>query len=746
MPDPVLPQFHCPVCSSEHLEWSAERGDRARVEFCAACGMGVLADRPADTSQFYTDCYYRQRDGKEPGYANYEFTAEHAVLWTALLIEALAPAGGSVLDIGCASGLLLRRLQGAWRRFGIEVNAGAAAVAREAGIQIIGRDVLASGLPEAYARAFDVITAIATYEHVLDIKAAVAASLAMLDPGGVLIFEVPLISETRDNSDWFNGSYEHIFYPTIRGIDGLFAAFPGVSLYGFEADIAGFSSSYLGVATRDPARFAEAQRLLRAMTLEDPQDLSQDETVLNLAYTVVHNFRPTPARILRLPELLERHFTPHLGTRLMQLWHHDATRAAAADWHELQARNWREAAEALQRQTTPEQHYSTEHPMQIGAAPSSSPAAQAGWPNPLVKQASADAGDAGILALLPFLVEGALSIAVLRALRAQGADVAVGYCLADTGGYARDRMADFAAENRLIDLSALHPAYLQDRLQRELAERRTKLVLQIGAFNLYPALPYLKQQDPALRLVDILYNEVGHTVNHFLYEACFNGVIVESNHMARFVRDNSTKLDPHVRVVTSGIDLGAFSPQPRHLQGHLRIGYIGRLSPEKNPLGFITLFECLAERVPLLTASIVGDGPTAEEVRRRVASSPMARKLTYLGRVESVAESLQALDVLVVPSTLDGRPNVVMEANACGVPVIGAPVGGIPELIEDGVNGYVAAPSETDRIASWLLDWAQHPDHLAAIRASSRKMAEARFDRRRMIADYAAAFTHFLQS
>jgi glycosyltransferase involved in cell wall biosynthesis len=73
-------------------------------------------------------------------------------------------------------------------------------------------------------------------------------------------------------------------------------------------------------------------------------------------------------------------------------------------------------------------------------------------------------------------------------------------------------------------------------------------------------------------------------------------------------------------------------------------------------------------------------------------------------------------------------------------------VGGIPELIEDGVNGYVAAPSETDRIASWLLDWAQHPDHLAAIRASSRKMAEARFDRRRMIADYAAAFTHFLQS
>src|SRR5215469_1809858 len=216
---------------------------------------------------------------------------------------------------------------------------------------------------------------------------------------------------------------------------------------------------------------------------------------------------------------------------------------------------------------------------------------------------SASVGSTGIVALLPFLVHGALSIAALRALRAQGADVVVAYCRADSGGYIRDQMTDFATEDRLIDLSGLRPEQLPNRLKQEIAQRHIKLVLQIGASSLYPVLPYLKEYDPALRLVDILYNEVGHTVNHFFYEACFDGVIVESHHMARFVRANSAKSDPHVRVVENGIDLDLFS-RARQQSDHDRlcIGFIGRLSPEKNPLGFITLFESLSERLPNLFA------------------------------------------------------------------------------------------------------------------------------------------------
>ena len=348
------------------------------------------------------------------------------------------------------------------------------------------------------------------------------------------------------------------------------------------------------------------------------------------------------------------------------------------------------------------------------------------------------------MALLPFLVEGALSLNLLRALRAEGADVAAAFCLKGGGGYTADPMADFAAENRLIDLSSTPPHLLGERLKREFEARGTGLALQIGAFALYPVLPYLKQQLPALRVVDVLYNEIGHTLNHFLYEPAFDGVIVESHHMARFVRDSSLKPDPNVRVVESGVDLDSFSPKPGRLGTEpLRIGYIGRFSLEKNPLGFIDLFERLAERLPRLTATMAGEGPLAEEVRVRVKASSVSGRLTYLGRVPSVSDALRAIHVLVVPSLLDGRPNIVMEASACGVPVIGSPVGGIPELIEDGVNGYLAAPGECERIASRLRAWDEDPSLLAAVSRTSREYAEARFDRRRMIANYADAFAHF---
>jgi glycosyltransferase involved in cell wall biosynthesis len=346
-----------------------------------------------------------------------------------------------------------------------------------------------------------------------------------------------------------------------------------------------------------------------------------------------------------------------------------------------------------------------------------------------------------VLALLPFLVEGALSLAVLRALRALGATVVLASCATDSG-YTRDLADDFSRDNCLIDLASLRVDSQLDLLRREITERRINLVLQIGAFSLYPLLPYLKGQVPVFRLVDILYNEV-HTLNHFLYEPCFDGVIVESEYMARYMGAGTLKSDPCV-LVKSGVDLEFFTPgSPSPDPGELRIGYIGRLSPEKNPLGFIDIFESLAERMPNLSAIIVGNGPMVEDVRKRVAESPAASRLVYLGRLKSIVDTLQTLDALFVPSTLDGRPNVVMEANACGVPVIAAPVGGIPELIEEGVNGYLATPAEIDRIASVLTTWAADPALRRLIRSTSRQTAEARFDRRRMILDYAVAFRDF---
>ena len=322
--------FRCTVCGSSEIARSALRDDGVRVLFCADCGMGVVEHRPADTAHFYSDDYYRRAEASALGYADYEFTAEHALLWTRVLLERLFPAGGAVLDIGCATGFLLRRLGPTWDRAGIEANPSAARISAAAGIEILGDDVLVPGLAAAHRGRFDAITSIATYEHVLDIRAAVAASLEMLAPTGVLVLEVPLISANRGNADWYGSSFEHIFYPTERGLRSLFARFSGVHFTGFETAIVGYSSTFIGVATRDSGRFAEVSRLIAAMTADDPTALDEEDARLNLAYKVVHEFRPTPARVLRMPLLLDRYYSPNLGKRLMELWRGDCFSVALA--------------------------------------------------------------------------------------------------------------------------------------------------------------------------------------------------------------------------------------------------------------------------------------------------------------------------------------------------------------------------------------------------------------------------------
>ncbi|MFM0498169.1 glycosyltransferase family 4 protein [Paraburkholderia caledonica] len=349
-----------------------------------------------------------------------------------------------------------------------------------------------------------------------------------------------------------------------------------------------------------------------------------------------------------------------------------------------------------------------------------------------------------ILVLLPFLVKGALSIAVMREMRNRGFDVTIAYCADASNVYTPDPMDDFWSADRMLDLSNVSVHEHREVVWNEIQQRKIDLILQIGAYPLYSHLPYWKERKPELRIVDTLYNEVGHVVNHFLYERCMDGVIVESEYMRSFVQSCTHKEDAGIAVVRSGIDLEWLTPdRKRKTRDEIVVGYIGRMSSEKNPLGFIDLVEAIHELVPGTIFRMSGEGDQAALVRGRVETSPAAGKLTYDGYVEDLRGALRSLDVLVLPSKLDGRPNIVMEANACGIPVIGAPVGGVPELIEDGQNGYLISPKETHRVADLLRAWSNDRSKLVEIQKASRLTAEQKFSRPRMMDTYADTFVQF---
>lgn len=346
-----------------------------------------------------------------------------------------------------------------------------------------------------------------------------------------------------------------------------------------------------------------------------------------------------------------------------------------------------------------------------------------------------------VLALLPFPVNGALSLKIFRALRDRGFDITVAVCDLDSP-YTRDRLDDFLADDHLIDLSRNTFGRDFEVIRSEMSRRRTQIVLQLGAARLYHQLPYWKERNHSLRIADTLYNEVGHTVNHFLYERCMDGVIVESEYMRDEVLRRTQKADPRVQVVRSGIDLGRFkqrAPAQKDRHAGLVVGYVGRMSVEKNPLGFVELAEKISDKFANVSFEMAGEGNQKPEVRRRIDASRARGRIRLHDSISSIEDLLPDFDVLVLPSKVDGRPNIVMEANACGVPVIGAPVGGVPELIRDGVNGYLLAPTATEEICALISRWEAARDALESLKASSRQLAIEEFDEKTMIDAYETA-------
>lgn len=137
----------------------------------------------------------------------------------------------------------------------------------------------------------------------------------------------------------------------------------------------------------------------------------------------------------------------------------------------------------------------------------------------------------------------------------------------------------------------------------------------------------------------------------------------------------------------------------------LRIGVIGRISPEKGQAEFLRaamlVGKCLPEaRFVICGSPLFGGQDYYKEVLHLAEDLPVE----LLEWQENAAAILHDLDVLVIPSRQEGMPRVLLEAFSAGVPVVAFPVGGIPEVIRDGVTGFLARNSSPESLAAKLVE------------------------------------------
>jgi teichuronic acid biosynthesis glycosyltransferase TuaC len=121
------------------------------------------------------------------------------------------------------------------------------------------------------------------------------------------------------------------------------------------------------------------------------------------------------------------------------------------------------------------------------------------------------------------------------------------------------------------------------------------------------------------------------------------------------------------------------------------IVFVGRLVKEKGLAELLQAFNALAAEQPKLRLAVLGDGQMRTEFAAMVAASPHGQAVRILGAVShaQVAQWIAASDLLTLPSWSEGYPNVVVEALACGRPVVATDVGGIPEIVDDSCGMLV---------------------------------------------------------
>ncbi len=196
-------------------------------------------------------------------------------------------------------------------------------------------------------------------------------------------------------------------------------------------------------------------------------------------------------------------------------------------------------------------------------------------------------------------------------------------------------------------------------------------------------------------------------------------------------------------VVPNGLrdDFGTRVPPRQDIRDDLQLGhedvgvlFIGNVLRHKGLHRVIGALETIdSDRWRLL---VVGKGPDEERCRARLVKAGLLDRATFLGAMSprNVEGVLSAVDVLTLPSTIEGMPYVILEAMASGVPVVAGGVFGIPEMIEDGRHGFLVEPTDGAALASALGRLITDDDLRRSMGALARERFRAEFTLSRQVA------------
>ena len=253
-------------------------------------------------------------------------------------------------------------------------------------------------------------------------------------------------------------------------------------------------------------------------------------------------------------------------------------------------------------------------------------------------------------------------------------------------------------------------------------------------FNRIPLIHTKQGRDNPDQSRKVLLNKISSLFTHT--------VVTVSSDASDVCRDIEGISPKKLAVIENGIDLSPYIAIDREAQlqrmqnGEFHFIHVGRLSHEKNQSLLLAAFALLLKRYPFASLTICGNGNQKTALIEQAQQLSISNSIDFVGAVNDIPQRLASHDAFVLSSITEGLPLAIIEAMAGGLPAISTDVGGVREVLENNVNGYLVPSQDKHALLDALLAASAAPLKLQTMGDAAKAFIHANYSLNKMADKY----------
>ena len=330
----------------------------------------------------------------------------------------------------------------------------------------------------------------------------------------------------------------------------------------------------------------------------------------------------------------------------------------------------------------------------------------------------------------------------------------------------RNRLEDPNVEVFAINRKDGRDWNAQWRLLALIKRLKPAIVHSRGLSGLYSALPALLSGVPVR-----IHGEHGRDIGDLdgssrkgqwirrLHRPMIDHYVALSKDLESYLQNEIGIAPEHITQIYNGVNCHEFRPASRERegapdpnfapQGTFVIGTVGRMQAVKDQVTLTRAFIHLASLVPRdkqkLRLILVGDGPLLAQCDKLLMEAGLKNQAWLAGERDDIANLMRCMDLFVLPSLAEGISNTILESMSCGLPIVATNVGGNPELVDDGITGFLVPAADPVALAIAMQRYFLDERLLKTHGKAGRLKAETRFSMETMANSYMQLYDRVLE-